>query len=34
MNYFAIDGWAWYPSSNGNWIWYSQDAPLITFEKT
>lgn len=32
MDYYAIDGWAQYGTSEGNWIWSSLDAPLITFE--
>jgi len=29
-DYFAIDGWAKYSTPNGNWIWVSRDAPLVT----
>lgn len=30
-DYFAIDGWADYDTADGNWLWVSRDAPLITF---
>lgn len=30
-DYFAIDGWTHYKSPQGNWLWVSRDAPLITF---
>ncbi|HEY5585746.1 MAG TPA: hypothetical protein VIK78_14820 [Ruminiclostridium sp.] len=33
MDYYAIDSWVHYKTKNGNWIWASADAPLITFEK-
>jgi hypothetical protein len=34
-DYFAIDGWVHYASTrqNGDWLWVSRDAPLITFDK-
>ena len=28
-DYFAIDGWAHYSTSDGNWLWVSRDAPMI-----
>lgn len=28
-DYFAIDAWAHYQSSDGNWLWVTRDAPLI-----
>ena len=33
-DYFAIDGWASYPTHDGNWLWVSRDAPLVTFGDT
>ena len=30
-DYFALDGWASYATSDGNWLWVSRDAPLVTF---
>jgi hypothetical protein len=30
-DYFAIDGWADYHTSDGRWLWVSRDAPLIAF---
>ncbi|MEK7686054.1 MAG: hypothetical protein AAB466_11590 [Verrucomicrobiota bacterium] len=30
-DYFAMDGWAQYPTADGNWLWVSRDAPLVTF---
>jgi len=30
-DYFAIDGWTHYKSPQGNWLWVSRDAPLVTF---
>jgi Glycosyl hydrolases family 38 N-terminal domain len=30
-DYFAIDGWVDYATTNGHWIWASRDAPLIAF---
>ncbi len=33
-DYFAIDGWVSYSSTNGNWLWVSRDAPLVTFGDT
>ena len=30
-DYFAIDGWVDYETTNGFWIWATKDAPLITF---
>jgi hypothetical protein len=28
-DYFAIDGWAHYPSGDGHWLWVTRDAPLV-----
>jgi hypothetical protein len=33
-DYFAIDGWVSYSTSDGNWLWVSRDAPLVTFGDT
>jgi hypothetical protein len=33
-DYFAIDGWVSYSSGDGNWLWVSRDAPLVTFGGT
>ncbi|MCX6625857.1 MAG: hypothetical protein NTY38_33300 [Acidobacteria bacterium] len=33
MDYFAIDGWAHYRTTAGDWLWVSHDAPLVTFDK-
>lgn len=33
MDYLAIDGWAHYKSADGQWLWNSEDSPLISFEK-
>lgn len=30
-DYFAIDGWAKYSTPDGEWLWVSRDAPLVTF---
>lgn len=30
-DFFTIDGWVIYPGENGNWLWSSKEAPLITF---
>jgi hypothetical protein len=30
-DYFGIDGWVHYQTPQGNWIWVSRDAPLVTF---
>ena len=30
-DYFAIDGWVHYETPQGNWLWVSRDAPLVTF---
>jgi len=30
-DYFAIDGWVYYASAQGSWLWVSRDAPLVTF---
>jgi hypothetical protein len=30
-DYFSIDSWVRYPTSGGQWLWVSRDAPLITF---
>jgi len=27
-DYFAIDGWAHYPTTEGHWLWVTRDAPL------
>jgi hypothetical protein len=32
-DYFAIDGWAHYATKDGQWLWVSRDAPLITFNR-
>ena len=29
-DYFAIDGWAQYTTPEGNWLWVSRDAPLLS----
>ena len=31
-DYFAVDGWADYGTSNGHWLWVSRDAPLLSFD--
>ena len=31
MDYLAIDGWVQYRSERGQWLWCSQDSPLISF---
>lgn len=31
-DYFAIDGWAHYPTPEGHWLWVTRDAPLITLD--
>ncbi len=31
LDYLAIDGWTQYRSERGQWLWYSQDSPLICF---
>ncbi len=31
-DYFAIDGWAHYATTNGSWLWVSRDAPLVTMD--
>ena len=28
-DYYAIDGWAHYATTSGNWLWVTRDAPLI-----
>ena len=28
-DYFAIDGWAHYPTNDGHWLWVTRDAPLV-----
>ena len=33
-DYFAIDGWASYSTSDGDWLWITRDAPLVTFGDT
>jgi hypothetical protein len=30
-DYFSIDGWVQYETPQGNWLWVSRDAPLVTF---
>ncbi len=30
-DYFAIDGWVRYAATEGQWLWVSRDAPLVTF---
>ena len=30
-DYFAVDGWAHYATKDGDWLWVSRDAPLLTF---
>ncbi len=30
-DYFAIDGWVHYAAPEGDWLWVSRDAPLVTF---
>ena len=30
-DYFSIDGWVQYETADGNWLWVSRDAPLVTF---
>jgi hypothetical protein len=32
-DYFAIDGWAQYATKDGQWLWVSRDAPLVTFNR-
>ena len=32
-DYFAIDGWAHYATKDGQWLWVSRDAPMITFNR-
>ncbi len=32
-DYFAIDGWAHYRTPDGDWLWVSRDAPLVTFDR-
>lgn len=29
-DYFAIDGWAHYNTPDGDWLWVSRDAPLVS----
>ena len=31
-DYFGIDGWAHYRTSEGHWLWVTRDAPLITLD--
>lgn len=31
-DYFAIDGWAHYATSDGHWLWVTRDAPLVTLD--
>ncbi|MGA2986746.1 MAG: hypothetical protein ABSG32_23335 [Terriglobia bacterium] len=31
-DYFAFDGWAKYDTKDGQWLWVSRDAPLVTFK--
>jgi hypothetical protein len=28
-DYFGIDGWAHYRTSDGEWLWVTRDAPLV-----
>jgi hypothetical protein len=30
-DYFAVDGWAHYAAPEGNWLWSSRDAALVSF---
>ncbi len=30
-DYFAVDGWAHYAAPEGNWLWASRDAALVSF---
>jgi hypothetical protein len=30
-DYFSIDGWVHYATPQGNWVWVSRDASLVTF---
>jgi hypothetical protein len=30
-DFFTIDGWVYYPSSSGSWIWSTRDVPLLSF---
>lgn len=32
-DYFAIDGWIHYAGAQGDWLWVSRDAPLVSFER-
>ena len=29
-DYFAVDAWAHYPTPEGDWLWVTHDAPLVT----
>jgi len=31
MDYYAIDGWVYYKTDKGNWIWSAKDSPMINF---
>jgi hypothetical protein len=31
-DYFGIDGWAHYATPEGNWLWVTRDAPLVTLD--
>jgi hypothetical protein len=31
-DYFAMDGWAHYSTSAGDWLWVSRDAPMVSFD--
>jgi hypothetical protein len=31
-DYFAVDGWAHYATSDGHWLWVTRDAPLVTVD--
>ncbi len=33
-DYFSFDGWVKYSTSDGNWLWVSRDAPVVTFGGT
>jgi hypothetical protein len=30
-DYFGIDGWVQYTTPQGQWLWVSRDAPLVSF---
>ena len=33
MDYFGFDGWIHYATAQGDWLWVSHDAPLVSFGK-